>query len=401
MSIVDKIRGGMTPAQYYSAENRGKEYDIRDAGCYVDGSHDDTANVQATINEAATHGGGTIIIPDTGNACIIDGAVQTIGTNDAYGQLYGQLYIPSKSHDDLGRVNIKIKGETEPNLMQSAGIGGAKSPNTGSRILSTLVNNAANAFVIASKGAATNYQSFNYNQCNIENVSIQVTPDSNSKITIGGIGFNNAANAVIKNVTIFPFNLNLVGSAAPLNDPIGIAMPRLNCEWFGIVQNTNVGGFTSGFLLGEHTSLINTVAVCCINGYNFGHNSHHARGINLSSFWCVNDVYVSAYCFFRIDALQVEKITAQGYWYDSVYTLLDATDLGHGEIHYCINWVNGGVNALATKSGGVNIQCMKIAYDVAAEFTITGARNTGEGALKDLIAKLVAQGIIIDGTTAS
>lgn len=36
-----------------------------------------------------------------------------------------------------------------------------------------------------------------------------------------------------------------------------------------------------------------------------------------------------------------------------------------------------------------------------AEFIVTGARDETEGALKDLIDKLVAQGIIIDGTTAS
>ena len=91
-------------------------------------------------------------------------------------------------------------------------------------------------------------------------------------------------------------------------------------------------------------------------------------------------------------------------WYDWSYTILDVSNIGRGEIHYNVTRSGGGFpfNANFTKSGGTGLQCSPIAFFTApTDFTVTGARNTGEGALKDLIAKLVAKGIIIDSTTAS
>lgn len=361
MTYIRKPYAGITSANYYATEVRKKEFDIRDAGCYVDGSHDDTANFQATINEAVTEGGGTIIVPDTGYACIINGAANAIGTDDTYGQLYGQLYIPAKNFSDQGRVNIKIKGETRPNMVQSAGIGGAVPPNTGSRILSTLVNNTANAFVIASKGPATNFQSFNYNQCDIEDVAIQVTPDSNSKITIGGIGFRDAVNAIIKNVVVSPLNLCLVNSAAPLNNAVGIAMPKVNCEWLCIIENSTVGGFNSGFLTGEHTTILNSIAYCCANGFEIAANNHYAHLARIKSFWNINGIaFTGGNSYIIVDGIQIEWDDL-GKWYDSTYTILDANNYGHGKIEYTI--VEAGVghdDSKFSQSGGTHLVCTPI-----------------------------------------
>lgn len=358
MTYIKKPYAGMSSSDYYAQQIRGKIFDIRDAGCYVDGSHDDTANFQATINEAATNaittgsGGGTVIVPDTGQPCIIGGALQTNVGGINY---KSQLYVPQKNFNDQGRVNIKIKGETRPNFLQSAGIGNAITPNTGARILSTLVSSTPYSYVIASIGAATNFESFNYNQCDIEDLQIQLTPDSSNRLTLGGIGFNNAANAIIRNVSVFPFNINLVNSGIPQNNCIGIAMPKADCEHISIIDGCNVGGFESGFLLGEHTSLKDTVADCCLYGYNLGTNDHATHLVRIATYWCANDIFVSGQCHFMIDHLQAEW-ASQSKWYDDIYTILDPSSYGNGLIWYSIVQADvGWNNTKFRKSGGTGI----------------------------------------------
>jgi hypothetical protein len=273
-------------------------------------------------------------------------------------------------------------------------------PVTGVILLSTLISTTAYSYVIASKGDAGNYGSENFNDCCIEDLQIHVTPNASNQITIGGIGFNDAINTIIKNVSVFPYNLNLVNSGQPINNCIGIAMPKINCEHINVIENCNVGGFETGYLTGEHTSLKDTVANCCLYGYNFGANYHHVFTTRIAAVWCVNDIYISGSSYLKINGLNAEW-SNNGKWYDNVYTILDANNYGHGEIHYSIVEASVGFNnAKFSKSGGANLQCSPISFAAASSFTVTGARDDGT-ALTDLLSKLAAKGLIIDSTTAS
>jgi hypothetical protein len=390
--------GGMTPTQFYNGLNSfGKIFNVKDTtyGAIGNGVTDDTVAIQAAINAAHTAGGGVVWIPY--GTYIIGGALQT---NIGGINYKSQLYIPQNS-GDTSRVHIKIMGELGPNFIQSCGIGGQVAPIKGVILRSTLVSSTAYSYVIASIGDAGNFTSFNYNQCSIENLQIQVTANASSQITLGGIGFNDTSNTgVIRNVSIFPYNLNLVNSGSPINNCIGIAMPKINCEHINVVENCNVGGFETGFLLGDHTSLKDTVADCCIYGYNIGANYHAVFGTRIAAFWCINAIYFSGEAYIHINELQTEWSDLDK-WYDSAYTVLDVSNYGHGELHY--NIVEAGVgfnNAKFSKSGGVNLQCMPIAFAAAASFTVTGKRNDAT-ALTNLLTALAAKGIIIDSTTAS
>jgi hypothetical protein len=391
MTQLAKIRANMTPAQYFAAENRYKIYDVRDGGAYVDDSHDDTVAVQAAINEAFANGGGDVVIPDTGYPCIINGALQTNVSGINYNS---QLYVPSADIYATGRITVVLRGERNPIYSY------ALPTLTGSVLKSTLVNNVADAFVIRSKGADANFNQFNYNQLIVENLNIRVTPDGSHAVTIGGLGFDKAGIAMVRNVSILPFNLNLQNSIAPINNCVGIAMPAIDSDDISIVENCIAGGFQSAYKTGDHTHLRNTDCYCCVNGYEITNNHQIVVG-NIEVHWSINAIYITGAPKIKIESLQTEWINA-GKWYDSVYTVLDASNGGIGEIHY--NIVEAGVgfnNAYFSKSGGAKLQCMPIGFQTAAEFTVTGARDESEGALKDLIAKLVAKGIIIDGTTAS
>jgi len=116
----------------------------------------------------------------------------------------------------------------------------------------------------------------------------------------------------------------------------------------------------------------------------------------------INSVYFSGIAYVKIEGLTTE-FYVPGKWYDSVYTVLDTGNYGHGEIHYECTEFNVGYNdAKFIKSTGCGyLQCSPVAFASNTSFTVTGARDESEGALKDLIAKLVAKGIIVDSTTAS
>lgn len=154
----------------------------------------------------------------------------------------------------------------------------------------------------------------------------------------------------------------------------------------------------SAFKIGEHTSFSDTSAICCTVGYNFTANYQLSYGNRVMSFWNVYDLYFSGgISRVKIKELQTEWISA-GKWYDNQYTILDTSNYGYGEIHYGI--VAAGVGHDDTKfakNGGTNLQCIPISYKA----TVTGARDETEGALKDLLVKLAAKGLITDSTTAS
>jgi hypothetical protein len=316
---------------------------------------------------------------------IIGGALQT---NIGGINYKSQLYIPYCAFTSQSRCNVLLKGETSPNFLQSVGVGAAVTPTSGVILKSTLVSTTAFSYVIAAGGG-----SFNYNQCCIEDIQMQLTPNGSSCLTLGGIGFSDAANSIIRRVSIFPYNLNLVNSGAPLYNCVGIAVGKINNEHINIVEDCNVGGFETGFLIGEHGSLKDTVANCCLYGYNFSANNHHARGERIATYWCANDIKISGVCYLEITGLQTEW-ASQAKWYDDVYTILDASNYGHGEINYGIVEGNVGFNnARFAKSGGTGLQCIPMAFASNTSFTITGSTDTDK--LASVIALLKAKGLAI------
>jgi len=388
----------MTSSAYYASEIRGKTFDVRDAGAYVDDSHDDTVAVQDTINACVEAGGGDVVIPDTRKSCIIDGALQ----RDIGGIDYkSQLYVPYAAYNDTERVHIRIRGEYPPSFVQSGPLVSYKAPTTGSRLRSTLVSDVSDSYLIASRqSGGTTWQYYNYNDLSIENLSLLVAVNGSSQVTLGGVDVRETSDSFIKNVTIFPFNIAMQDTAAPINNCIGLAMGKRDCYNAQLADNVAIGGFDSGIYTGDHTSLRDVQIICCKYGYKIGANYQAMFAMRIGAYWCINDFYFTGAANVKVSEFQSEWRQV-GKWYDSGYTILDTSNYGHGEINYSMTEAGVGFNnAKFTKSGGANLQCIPIAFSAASAFTITGARDDGT-ALADLLSKLAAKGIIIDNTTES
>ena len=156
----------------------------------------------------------------------------------------------------------------------------------------------------------------------------------------------------------------------------------------------------SGYLLGDHTEVRNAIAHCCRFAFDMWANWNGCYLSKILVIHCVNAFRFQNHGVIFVSNLETEEYNAVK-WYQQSYTLLDPGNAAMGRICYNTRAVDGYPDpSIFTKSGGANIQCIPT-FRAAVSFTVAGARDESEGALKDLIAKLVAQGIIVDSTTAS
>jgi len=333
-------------------------YNVKDYGALGDGITDDTVKIQDAINACFSAGGGVVYLPK--GVYIIGGALQNaVGAGSV--NYNSQLYIPQENLTASTRRTIELRGEVAPNLFQTLGIGTYTPPNSGVILRSTIQGSGTRPSVICNRGAASNYSEFSYTTSFFKNFSIQITPNGSSKITMGGINCEYATLANFENVTCFPYNLNLVSSGKPdVIDVVGIAMPRINCEHINTLKNCSVGGFTQGYLLGEHTSAYDAVAICCVNGYHQTANYHLGNYEKISAFWCSVDFIVTGASYFNVANLQTEW-TVAGKWYDAVTTLSDVSNYGKGRFNFnIIEAMVGFNNEKFTKIGGTGIDVKPI-----------------------------------------
>ncbi|MEN6569052.1 MAG: glycosyl hydrolase family 28-related protein [Rikenellaceae bacterium] len=407
-NLRQEIAVGSTGAEFVTAFTTNAKnanirvFNVEDYGAVHDNLTDDTVTIQAAIAACDTAGGGVIYFPV--GIYVIGGAL--VGTSG--GTTYNsQITIPYLTNNDETRKTFHLLGEVSPNMAQSSGIitGGVNhiTPSTGVILKSTLTGNAANQSVICGGKylgqLATMWGEGNANQIIIENIQVHPVVNGDSAITIGGINMRGCIDVTIRNVCCYPFNLNVALTGTPINNCIGIAMPLASCGNHNKIECSNVGGFETGYMIGEHTILYDTVAISCLYGYQFTANYQVILGVRIGSYWCKNDLYFTGSSRIKITELQTEWAQL-GTWFDAAYTILDPSDYAHGEVCYSITEHAVGYNDLKfSKSGGANIQCFPIAFAAATSFTVTGVRDNPEAALKNLLTVLAAKGIIVDTTT--
>lgn len=392
----------MTGAEFLAALNNiRKEYNVKDYGVVGNGSTDDTEAIQTLINTICSVGENARILFPVG-IYVIAGAIQ--GTVDTI-TYNSQLYIPAKNFNDTGRISIEFVGETVPNFVQSSGVGSAISPIVGTIIRSTLVNDVDGASIICSRGPDANYSNFNYNHVSMRNISFQYTPDGDGACTISGLDFRKSANFNAENITIFPFNQNLVNSATPINGAVGIRMPAVNCDNMNVLKQCTVGGFYDGYEISDHSVLRDCQAWVCYNGISLMYNRLISMVDKFEANWCKWAARVPgpSTTYFDIRDLSIEyTIDPPGKWYDYSGALIDSGNLGKGRFEYTFHPRDLDQDDIDffNKTGGNNVQCVPIIFHTATGFTITGARDDGT-ALADLITKLCTKFGFIDGTTAT
>ncbi len=330
---------------------------------------DDTTAIQDTETAAFNAGGGVVYFPI--GIYIIDGALQNnVGVDNV--NYNSQIWIHEQNFTDLDRRAIEFRGEVSPNLVQVVGIGVVISPNSCVVLRSTIQGSGTRPSVICNRGASTNFEDDSYTSVVFKNLSIQLTPDANSKLTMGGINCSDSVNAQVKDVTIFPYNLDFLDSGEPdVIDIVGISMPKINCNETNTVMNCSLGGFTHGYTPGDHTVFFNAVAISCVNGFTQDANHEVATYVKIEALWCKNGFNVTGESTFNVLSFQIEW-ASQGKWYDNVTTIKDTSNLGKGTINWNIVEHNIGYNPdRFVKVGGNKI--------ITRPFAVVDLTNTQSG----------------------
>ncbi len=347
---------------------------------------DDTSALQTLIQTVYDAIGGVIYFPN--GIYILNGALQNNIGPDLI-DYNSVIWIPDSDSDVLTRPVIEFLGEVHPNILQSGGLTGFEEPPTSGVILySTIQGSGTRPSVIASRGAAGNPFGLNYTNSQYKNLAIQVTPDANSKVTMGYINCKFSATANFDYCTGYPYNLDLFDSGEPdVIDVVGIALPRDASQDTNTVRNCAVGGVTHGYLSGDHASLHDAVAICCVNGFTQDTNFALSTYVKISSLWCINDFNVIAQSYFNVLSFQNEW-ASQGKWFDNVNTILDASDNGVGTFNWLVvekdvgyapdRYVKDGGDKIMTKPIGVD-DLTNTQTGTSYTFTILDAYRLTEG----------------------
>lgn len=330
---------------------------------------DDTVVIQTTIQTAFDAGGGQVFIPL--GIYVLDGALQNNIGPDLI-DYNSQLYIPDSDFDILDLTTVEIVGEMPPNLRHTGGVGTSISSNAGSLLRSTIQGSGTTPAIITNRGASTNLFGFSFTTAIFRNFSIHYLPDANNKATMGGIDCFLSKNANFEYITAYPYALNLADSGEPdVLTVNGLVLPKFNSESINTIDKCMVGGFTNGFVIGEHAGVYQSQPTTCVNGISFREAFHT----------CLIDKALIHLCrygfdftnagggdanksYFNTGTIQMEVQTV-GKWFDPVATINDPSNLGAGIFNFSMV-IGGGVgfdNSAFVKIGGDDIRVRPMFLD--------------------------------------
>lgn len=330
---------------------------------------DDTDDIQTAIQAAFDAGGGTVYIPN--GVYIIDGPLLNNVGPDLI-DYNSQLYVPGQEGFSVLKTSIEIEGETWGNQAQSGGAGsGLITSSRGSCLRSTIQGSGTFPAVIANEGAAAWVNSISYTTAIFKKLNIQVTPDGNNKVTMGGINCLGSSVARFEQIVAFPFATDFTDNSdePDVIDVGGLIGPDNGGEHTSTITACYVGGFTYGYLISDHMNLHESSAICCTNGIMFRDSGQFCSATKVVVHWCINVIGVIRTVTdsrIYVHQIQIEISDAAGKWFDFVSTIDDPSNfligtINHAEFPYDgTSYVKIGGNNITTnllnKGALVNIQ---------------------------------------------
>jgi len=358
MTLTKKIRGGLTPSQYYINSNLIQRFfDVEDYGAVHDGVTDDTIAIQDAINACFVAGGGTVFFPN--GIYIISGELQN-GIGDDLVDYNSQIYIPFGARTST-RVNVRLIGESVkwvPSIM-------GYENESGVVLKSTIAGSGVFPSVICSRGKVDVYGPVNYAEAFIENIKVIVDAfETTTGPSMCGINFIYADTSYLNNV-IASIDCDKDVSIVPENHVFGIAVGFIN-DNFPRIGKITATGFYYGVVLGE-----GVIAESIHSYYNH---------IGLMQLRCAYGSIIkqavivwNAYCLaaqqetiygqtvhdgdIKIEYLLIEEgYSGDGHspaWCYHVSTILDSINLLHGFVDYQLS-AEAGLGIDITKDAGGN-----------------------------------------------
>lgn len=331
-------------------------------GATGDGITDDTAAIQAAIDAAAAHGGGTVYFPH--GVYIVGGALQDGARANA------QLLLPSVDTAAGEQVTIHLLGEVAPPMMPTMDVAGI-TPDEGSVIKGTL-NAGVGGALLGGSGPVGSFLDFTYIRVIVQNLTFRMPADP----VLTAINFDRIESSEFYNVNIDTGQYILKDVAEPTTaTSYGLKTPKNTNSGGAYIRVMMVTGFYTGVRLGEHTEADYLSVSTCKIGYEFQAASHGSVFGRLGASWCVNFASFSGSHHTLIYSMAYEHynpVLHGAKWYNpDTHDIEDAGNLGIGFITYYIVQSVTGTELTIAVNGGSNLHIKKEGDGIGGEWLAT------------------------------
>lgn len=356
-----------------------------------DGVTNDTAAIQAAIDDVCDAGGGTVYFPE--GTYLISGALQ-VATNS-------QLVLPTVDYDH-SMIYIRFLGDFANWKNQADGTIPTAS-NTGTIIKSNITGLGGSEPAII--GVAGDPVSFGFS--NIFPVFENILFRTYDNPELGCLNMRDATHVQIKNCN-FDTGTPVLGISQPTHaGAVAIVASALNNNGMVRIDDVVIFGYYTGLIPGEHAVINNVVFSLCRVAMQFDFMYHATLVGRVLCSWCPTLLKWLDTHYVRFEQLDIEHNPAS--WYTPVYDVDDSGNKSGGTL----NWhlvtagvgvshsllVNGARNLITTElySGNaaksVTVATLPSAPTIGNYATVTdgtgalawGATVTGGGSTKYLV----------------
>ena len=322
---------------------------VKDWGAYGDGVHDDTAAIQAALNEIGRAGGGTVFFPD--GTYLVNGPFVT---TNGYSTLLALPYQAWTSvTEGPNPISITLLGSTFPAMQPSEG-----SPlpptNSGAIILSTLTEGMTNGSILGGPNITSGRTVI---IVNIRNLTIrQGYPTVMHGLDLSGVEGCDVANVMV-DVSVAPTDAKTPAA----KEWTGIYLPSsaISSNYGHVsLKDFYVQSYSYGINTGSHAHIDDGVIQYCHSSIAISNGNHPIYIGHVNSEQAVYDITASttnAAPHMVVQLLDIETQEGAG------ARIYDPDNYLRGKIIF--DWVvtNAGQSGPLSMEGGANIEAFNLA----------------------------------------
>ena len=272
----------------------GLVYDVKNFGAVGDGVTDDTRAIQAALDYAVDHGGGTVYFPN---------GLYRLATLQDTCKVRAHLIVkPRQSPGRRDYVMIRLQGESSVVTPCSYASHTAEDKAEVWRNGTVLVSDAAGELQtdpaqapvsVLAAGAGDNLYLLNQAVVRLQDLAFQVKAEAGQYPYLSGVNMAYAATVYTDNILIYSSIRNMV-LTSPTRDghySAGFIAPRTWCNPEQDFRNICVkSAFRFGFVFSEHANGNNLSAWNCDNAFVFSRMDHSAWFGRIHAQNCANIV---------------------------------------------------------------------------------------------------------------
>lgn len=352
-----------------------KTYNVKNYGAKGDGTTDDTQAFQATINAWFAGGGyGKVVVPH--GHYIISGGLKTSDNNgfNPNSQIYIPSYIPAfAGGDTLAKyMSLTIEAIAPPSQFEFA-LADHYTQNYeyATIIESRLPIDSISGYepaVFGTRGNFGIYGSHNAVDIYIRNIHLRTPHHATQGSYLSGFNFQWAVNTIFENCRV-DVPVTSINTVEPVNESVAFHSTRSTGLYKSIFKNTQSIGYKYGYVIGEHATMYDVMAIACKYGIEITKGGHLITINNADLEWCnssigaghfqlQNDTIAGTGVSVVFNSLNLERSEDPSKWF---YTYRDITDT--------LNYLNGSANVKVTHGNDV------VTYSGAENLVVTMTRT--------------------------